>query len=108
MRNCDDTRLCEDCLSSQNRSVRPQLYSWHTPYPSCKGTNAHNFVRRFSLPEVIKRWSLTSVQTRLNKIGGRLALHVRRLVFQLAEVVVSRDMFSEMLEMIGRLRSVPG
>ena len=57
---------------------------------------------------VIKRWSLTSVQTGLNKIGGRLAFHVRRLVFQLAEVVVCRDMFSEMLEMIGRLRAVPG
>ena len=57
---------------------------------------------------VIKRWSLTSVQTGLNKIGGRLAFHVRRLVFQLAEVVVTRDMFSEMLEMIGRLRLVPG
>ncbi|MCL0054937.1 hypothetical protein M1N56_03590 [Dehalococcoidia bacterium] len=36
------------------------------------------------------------------------AFHVRKLVFQLAEVVVTRDMFSEMLEMIGRLRAVPG
>ena len=70
--------------------------------------NLGNFVRRFALPEAIKRWSLTSVQTRLIKIGGRLALHVRRLVFQLAEVVVTRDMFGEMLEMIGGFRAVPG
>ena len=40
-------------------------------------------------------------------MGGRLALHVRRLVFQLAEVVVIRDMFGEMLEMIGGLHAVP-
>ncbi len=70
--------------------------------------NLGNFVRRFALPEAIKRWSLTSVQTRLIKTGGRLARHARRLVFQLAEVMVSRDMFDEMLERIGRLRPVPG
>ena len=70
--------------------------------------NLGNFVRRFALPEAIKRWSLTSVQTRLIKTGGRLVRHARRLVFQLAEVMVSRDMFDEMLERIGRLRPVPG
>ena len=40
--------------------------------------------------------------------GGRLVRHARRLVFQLAEVMVSRAMFSEMLEKIGRLRFNPG
>ena len=70
--------------------------------------NLGNFVRRLALPEGIKHWSLTSIQTRLIKIGGRLVRHARRLVFQLAEVMVSRDMFDEMLERIGRLRLVPG
>jgi len=70
--------------------------------------NLGNFFRRLALPEEIKRWSLTSVQTRLIKIGGRLVRHARRLVFQLAEVMVSRDIFDEMLEKIGRLRPVPG
>jgi hypothetical protein len=65
-------------------------------------------VRRLALPEVISHWSLRSVQTRLIKIGGRLVRHARRLVFQLAEVMVTRDMFDEMLERIGRLRPVPG
>ena len=59
------------------------------------------------LPETIKRWSLRRVQTKLIKIGGRLVRHARRLVFQLAEVMVTRDMFNEMLERIGRLRLVP-
>jgi len=70
--------------------------------------NLGNFVRRLALPEGIKHWSLTSIQTRLIKIGGRLVRHARRLVFQLAEVIVTRDMFGEMLERIGRLRFNPG
>ena len=69
--------------------------------------NLGNFVRRLALPEGIKHWSLTSVQPRLIKIGGRLVRHARRLVFQLAEVMVTRDMFNEMLERIGRLRLAP-
>ena len=70
--------------------------------------NLGNFFRRLALPEAIKRWSLTSVQTRLIKIGGRLVRHARRLVFQLAEVMVTMDMFGEMLVRIGRLRFNPG
>jgi hypothetical protein len=70
--------------------------------------NLGNFVRRFALPESIKSWSLTSIQTRLIKIGARLVRHARRLTFQLAEVMVSRDMFGEMLGKIAELRPVPG
>ena len=70
--------------------------------------NLGNFFRRLALPEAIKRWFLTSIQTRLIKIGGRLVRHARRLVFQLAEVMVTREMFDEMLERIGRLRFNPG
>jgi hypothetical protein len=70
--------------------------------------NLGNFVRRLALPEAIKHWSLRSVQTRLIKIGGRLVCHARRLVFQIAEVFVSRDEFDGMLERLGRLRPAPG
>jgi len=70
--------------------------------------NLGNFFRRLALPEAIKHWFLTSIQTRLIKTGGRLVRHARRLVFQLAEVMVSKDMFGEMLEKIGRLRPAPG
>ena len=70
--------------------------------------NLGNFFRRLALPEAIKRWSLTSIQRRLIKTGGRLVRHARRLVFHLAEVMVNRDMFGEMLERIGRLRFNPG
>ena len=70
--------------------------------------NLGNFFRRLALPEAIKRWSLTSIQTRLIKMGGRLVRHARSLVFQLAEVMVTRDMFDEMLERIWKLRLAPG
>ena len=70
--------------------------------------NLGNFMRRLALPEGMKHWSLSSLQTRLIKTGGRLVRHARRLVFQLAEVVVSREMLAGMLERIGRIRLAPG
>ena len=48
--------------------------------------NLGNFMRRLVLAEDMKHWTLTSLQTRLIKTGGRLVRHARRLVFQLAEV----------------------
>jgi hypothetical protein len=70
--------------------------------------NLGNFIRRLALPAPVKRWSLTSVQTKLIKIGGRLVRHAKRLVFQLAEVMVTREMFDGMLERIGMIRPAPG
>jgi hypothetical protein len=40
--------------------------------------------------------------------GGRLVRHARRLVFQLAEMLVSQEMLGGILERIGQLRLVPG
>ena len=70
--------------------------------------NLGNFLRRLALPEGMKHWSLTSIQTRLIKTGGRLVRHARKLVFQLAEVLVTRDMLTGLLERISRLRLAPG
>jgi len=70
--------------------------------------NLGNFMRRLALPEAMKHWTLTSLQTRLIKTGGRLVRHARRLVFQLAEVLVTREMLTGILERIGRLRLAPG
>ena len=60
--------------------------------------NLGNFMRRLTLPESAKHWSLRSVQTKLIKMGGRLMRHARRLVFQLAEVAVAREVFRQALE----------
>ncbi len=70
--------------------------------------NLGNLLRRLGLPKAIKDWSLRSVQVKLIKIGGRLVRHARRLVFQLAEVAVPRDLFAAILQRISELRLVPG
>ena len=70
--------------------------------------NLGNFLRRLAVSEEMKHWSLTSHQTRMIKTGGRLVRHARRLVFQLAEVLVRREMLGGILERIGRLRLAPG
>ena len=44
----------------------------------------------------------TSLQTRLIKTGGRLVVYALRLVFQLAEVLVTRELLGGILErMVG-------
>jgi Transposase DDE domain group 1 len=70
--------------------------------------NLGHFLRRLALPEAMKHWSLTSLQTQLIKTGGRLVQHARRLVFGLAEVLVTREMLGGILERISRLRLAPG
>jgi len=70
--------------------------------------NLGNFLRRLGLPEAIKDWSLRSIQVKLIKIGGRIVRHARQIVFQLAEVAVSRDLFAAILERITRLCPSPG
>jgi len=69
--------------------------------------NLGNFFKMLALPEAMKRWSLRSVQTKLMKTSRRLVRHARKLVFQLAEIMVTMKMCGEMLEMIGSLRPVP-
>ncbi|MEE8448920.1 MAG: transposase, partial [Thermodesulfobacteriota bacterium] len=70
--------------------------------------NLGNFLRRLGLPEAIKDWSLRSLQVKLIKMGGRIVRHARRIIFQLAEVTVPRDVFAAILERVARLRLAPG
>ena len=66
-----------------------------------------NFFKRLAPQEAIKRWSVRIVQTKLIKTSGRLVRQASKLVFQLAEIMVTMKICGEMLEMIGRLRPVP-
>ncbi len=65
--------------------------------------NLGNFLRRLALPNGIKHWSLRSPQVKLIKTGGRIVRHARHIIFQLAEVAVSRQLFRAILERIRRL-----
>jgi hypothetical protein len=59
--------------------------------------------RRLVLPRRIERWSLTSLQQRLGKTGGRLVQHARYSWLLRAERHLTRRLFGSMLQQIGAL-----
>ena len=65
--------------------------------------NLGNLWRRLALPRKIGNWSLTSLQQRLVKTGGRLVKHARYYWLLLAKGHLSRRLFSGMLRMISAL-----
>jgi len=65
--------------------------------------NLGNLWRRLALPRRIGNWSLTSLQQRLVKTGGRLVRHARYYWLLLAEGHLSRRLFGSMLRIIAAL-----
>ena len=59
--------------------------------------------RRLVLPKRIENWSLTSLQQRLVKTGGRLVKHARYYWLLLAEWHLTRRVFEAMLRRIWAL-----
>ena len=91
------TRL--SCRSFQDNAVRLQLFAL--------AYNLANFLRSLALPDEVAHWSLTTLREKLVKIGARIVLHGRYVVFQLAEVAVPRLLFASILRRIDRLRGPP-
>jgi Transposase DDE domain group 1 len=65
--------------------------------------NLGNLLRRLVLPVAIQDWSLTSLQQRLLKTGGRLIRHARYFTLQLAESYLTGALFRQILQRIERL-----
>ncbi len=65
--------------------------------------NLGNLWRRLALPKAIGNWSLTSLQQRVVKTGGRLVKHARYYWLLLAESHLTRRLFAEMLDKIAAL-----
>ncbi len=65
--------------------------------------NLGNLWRRLALPAPIGKWSLTSLQQRLVKTGGRLIQHARYYWLLLAESHLTRQLFAGMLRKITML-----
>ena len=65
--------------------------------------NLRNLLRRLVLPLAIQSWSLTSLQQRIFKTGGRLIRHARYFILQLAESHLTRALFRQILGRIERL-----
>ena len=87
------TRLsCHDFVDNQ---VRLQLFAL--------AYNLGNFLRRLALPKRVKEWSLRTLRVKLIKIGAKVVKHARYVTFQMAEVLVSKKLFQEILERIHRL-----
>ena len=66
--------------------------------------NLGNLWRRLVLPQRISNWSLTSLQQRLVKTGGRLIKHARYYWLLLAESHLTRRIFGSMLR---RMEALP-
>ena len=66
--------------------------------------NLGNLWRRLALPLRVGNWSLTSLQQRLVKTGGRLIKHARYYWLLLAERHLTRRLFGSML---GRITALP-
>jgi len=70
--------------------------------------NLGNFLRRLVLPKKIKHWSLRSLLVKFIKTGAKIARHSRYVTFQMAEEMIDKRLFAEILSRIERLRSYEG
>ena len=91
------TRL--SCRTFAANAVRLQLHAL--------AYNLGNFLRTLATPEPIRDWSLTSLKEKLIKIGAKVVSHGRYIAFQMAEVVIQKDLFADILRLIAELRSSP-
>ena len=70
--------------------------------------NLGNLCRRLVLPMRVATWSLTNLQQRLVKTGGRLIKHARYYWLLLVESHLTRRLFAGMLRKIAALPSPAG
>ena len=91
------TRL--SCRKFRDNAVRLQLHAL--------AYNLANFMRTLALPKEVEHWSLTTLREKLVKIGAKVVSHGRYVTFQLAEVVVPRELFRKILRLIDGLRPAP-
>ena len=91
------TRL--SCRRFDHNAVRLQLHAL--------AYNLGTFMRTLALPDAVEQWSRTSLREKLIKIGAKIVRHGRYVTFQMAEVVIPRDLFADILRRIDRLRPPP-
>jgi hypothetical protein len=91
------TRL--SCHRFAANAVRLQLHAL--------AYNMANFLRTLALPDEVKQWSLTTLREKLVKIGAKIVRHGRSVTFQMAEVMVPRELFQQILAAIATLRPSP-
>src|SRR5271170_73340 len=63
-----------------------------------------NFLRQTALTRAVRHWTLTTLRERLIKVGAKVGRHSPKIVFQMPEVAVPRELFRANFEGIERLR----
>jgi len=91
------TRL--SCRRFPANAVRLQLHAL--------AYNLANFLRTLALPVEVSQWWVTTLRERLVKIGAKIVRHGRSITFQIAEVMVPRELFQTILSTIAALRPLP-
>ena len=91
------TRL--SCKRFCGNEVRLQLHAL--------AYNLGVFLQGVDLPEEVADWSLTSIQSRLIKIGARVVRHARKITCQLAEVAVNGPLFGQIITAIRNIKPPP-
>src|SRR5260370_15213916 len=92
-------------FTSTSPRHRLAAYFWVPAGPvllSVIAYNLGNLLRRLVLPVAVQDWSLTSLQQRLFKTGGRLIRHARYFTLQLAESHLTGTLFRQILGRIER------
>ncbi len=64
-------------------------------------------MRTLALPDAVEQRSPTGLRETPLKIGAKIVRHGRCVTFQMAEVVIPRDLFADILRRIDRLRPPP-
>jgi hypothetical protein len=87
------------CHDSADNQVSLQLFAL--------AYNLGDFLRRLALPNGVDHWSMTTPREKPVKIGAKVASSARYVIFQTADVAVSRRLFRAILEKIRRLKAPP-
>jgi hypothetical protein len=106
---------CEQWIKEGKQAVRMTRLSCHRfrsnevrLWLSLIAYNLGNLWRRLVLPKRVDNWSLTSLQQRLIKTGGRLVKHARYYWLLLAEGHLTRRVFGAIVRRIAALPMLAG
>jgi hypothetical protein len=93
-------------MTLQGANVRDIMVQQCMPRPKLPTAN-ESATFFFGLHIDLDVWSLTSLREKLVKTGAKVVRHGRYAIFQMAEVAVPRELFQEILRLIGELRPQP-
>ncbi len=75
--------------------------------PGAALTGSFDPKEKSAVPEEVEYWSLTTLREKLVKIGAKVVRHGRYVTFQLAEVVVPKELFRIIMSLTDDLRRRP-